>query len=262
VAAGPVACERAGVQRPTADPAAASAADAPEPAAFVLYDDDHDDHDDHDHDAATAGAGVGGVGIMTQDESPSRGRRGARGRRLRVGRRVVLALVLAVSALGASTGVSSSSPSGYARSVCRSFAAWQRRLVKLATPSGQTPATPEAIKGRLVVYFSGAVKAGDTLIRDLQHAGVPSVAHGRVIAGDVVRATRHARAALSGAAHDAKRLPTNTPQAFTAAADRLGVLLTDAGSASSAMIDQITARYHATSLEQAFTASPACKPGT
>jgi hypothetical protein len=174
---------------------------------------------------------------------------------------VGFALLVVVTALGASTGASSSSPTKYADSVCRSFAAWQRRLVKLATPSGQTQATPEAIKGRLVVYFSGAVKAGDTLVRDLQHAGVPSVAHGRVIAGDVVRAARHARAALSDAAHDARRLPINTPEAFAAAGDRFGVLLTDAGSASSAMIDQIIARYQATSLEEAFTTSSSCKLG-
>jgi hypothetical protein len=154
---------------------------------------------------------------------------------------------------GSSSGVS---PSAYVKSVCSAIGPFEKDV-----QSRQSQLNPSTIKNptqgkQALVTFLNAV-AGDTdqTVSKLKAAGTPNVNNGKAISQGIVGAFTQLKGALAQAAASAKSLPTNSPTAFRAAAEKLGTNVRTSMSSIGSSLSGLKSQQ----LEKAAASDATCK---
>ena len=143
-------------------------------------------------------------------------------------RPIAVATLAVVSCGGsdeASAGVPSALPSAggvvataYVEDVCGGFVDWMAEIRSLTQELGEAgtgASTVEELKDAAVSYFVGLVAATDSLISDVEAAGVPTVPQGAEAAQHVLDSLADIRQAMQDSQEQVETLATDGgPQAF------------------------------------------------
>lgn len=173
---------------------------------------------------------------------------------------LIAATAMLVSACGDDDGGGGGdkvSASDYASDVCTAFGEWrdaiQARQADLQT--GLEPGiTPEEGKEALEGFLSDTVEASDKLVEDVDAAGVPDADKGEEVADALMGAAEGARDKLEEAEAKVADLPTDSREAFGAAADTFGNdVQTALGSVGEGLQD-----IQSSDIEKAFDEESAC----
>lgn len=168
------------------------------------------------------------------------------------------ALVLVLGAC-AGTGVPSQT---WARQVCTSIASWYSALsAATATLDQETKNGKDlpVLRTDLVGYLGRAVSATDTLVAQLDRAGIPDVSDGKALVGRLRTQLVTARQVYADAQTRAKILPVTDPAQF-----EQGVRDLQAGVRTSLQQVQqsfgmFTGSGGGAELRHAFSSEPACR---
>jgi hypothetical protein len=113
----------------------------------------------------------------------------------------------------------------YAADICTAFTDWTEAIQERQTEleQGLEPgASPQEGKDALQGFLDDAVTASDQLVEDVDAAGTPDTENGEEAATALQDAAQGARDQLAQAQEDVADLPTDSPEAFSAAADEFG----------------------------------------
>jgi hypothetical protein len=113
----------------------------------------------------------------------------------------------------------------YAADICTAFTDWTQAIQDRQTEleQGLEPgASPQEGKDALQGFLDDAVTASDTLVEDVEGAGTPDTENGQEAADALQEAAQGARDQLAEAQADVADLPTDSPEAFSEAADQFG----------------------------------------
>lgn len=141
---------------------------------------------------------------------------------------------------------------------CTALNTWQTELTQGAPDVGAATDV-EATKQSLVSFLEGAVAATQTLVADIEAAGVPDVENGEAIATEMRSAIASVGDDFSAARDDVDGLSTADPAAFAAGLSEIGTTLTEAGTAAGTAFDQLAAKYPAAGLDAAATEAASCQ---
>jgi hypothetical protein len=140
---------------------------------------------------------------------------------------LIAALALFISACGDDDdgGGGSADVGDYAADICTAFTDWTKAIQDRQTEleQGLDPgASPQEGKDALQGFLDDAVAASDTLVDDVEAAGTPDTENGDEAADALLEAAEGARDQLAAAGDDVANLPTDSPEAFSQAADKFG----------------------------------------
>jgi hypothetical protein len=113
----------------------------------------------------------------------------------------------------------------YASDICTAFFGWRDAIQEGQTDlasSLESDAAPQEGKDALQGFLDNAVAASDQLIEDVEAAGTPDTENGEEAADVLQTAAEQARDRLADAQADVGDLPTDSPEAFSAAAAQFG----------------------------------------
>jgi hypothetical protein len=139
---------------------------------------------------------------------------------------LIAAAALFVSACGDDDGGGDKVEVGdFASGICTAFTDWtdaiQARQSELQ--EGLDPgASPQEGKDALQGFLDDAVEASDQLVDDVEGAGTPDTDNGQDAADALQGAAESARDKLEDARASVEELPTESPEAFSKAADDFG----------------------------------------
>lgn len=140
---------------------------------------------------------------------------------------LIAALALFISACGDDDdgGGGSVDVGDYAADICTAFTDWTQAIQDRQTEleQGLQPgASPQEGKDALQGFLDDAVAASDQLVEDVEAAGSPDTENGGEAADALQTAAAGARDQLAQAQEDVADLPTDSPEAFSQAADEFG----------------------------------------
>jgi hypothetical protein len=139
---------------------------------------------------------------------------------------LIAVLALSISACGDDNGGGGSVDVGdYAADICTAFTDWTQAIQDRQTElqEGLQPgATPQEGKDALQGFLDDAVAASGTLVDDVEGAGTPDTENGQDAADALQGAAEGARDQLAEAQQNVADLPTDSPEAFSDAADEFG----------------------------------------
>ena len=140
---------------------------------------------------------------------------------------LIAVLALFISACGDDDdgGGGSADVGDYAADICTAFTDWTKAIQDRQTElqQGLQPgASPEEGKDALAGFLGDAVSASDQLVDDVEAAGTPDTENGDDAANALQDAATGARDKLAEAQDKVADLPTDSPQAFSDAADDFG----------------------------------------
>lgn len=146
----------------------------------------------------------------------------------------------------------------WAKDVCMTVRPWAGKIQTAVTNTQTTlgkSSGPKVVKPQLTQLFSGAVKATDTAIADMDKAGVPDVDNGAQIAKDFRAALVSARNAFAAAQTSVQGLDTSDKKKFDAAVSQVGTKLKQDYAKAGKTIEKVTSAE----LTKAFEKEPACQ---
>jgi hypothetical protein len=117
------------------------------------------------------------------------------------------------------------SAKAYATSVCRALAPFERQIAAGSAaldPVGSSNTTAAQRKRMLERFLGQTANASDAAVAGLKAAGHPEIRNGQKIANAFVTAFTRLANAMDSAATASRKLPTNSPTAFKAAATSIG----------------------------------------
>jgi hypothetical protein len=174
-----------------------------------------------------------------------------------------LALTAVMAGCGGSSGSSASSSSGvsptaYVKAVCTSVGPFEKDVVTRSSALNVTSINNAAQGKTALQGFLNAV-ATDTkkALAQLKAGGTPDVKNGKAIAGAIVGAFSQLDSTMTQAVKQADALPTNSPQAFKASAQKLGNTVRSSMTNIGTNLQSSTLK--SPDLEQAAAKEPACK---
>jgi hypothetical protein len=171
---------------------------------------------------------------------------------------LIAATALFLSACGGGGSSDKASAGNYASDICNAFTDWttaiQDRQTDL-TAAVKPGASPQEGKDALAGFLDAAVKASDTLVQDVEDAGTPDADNGADAAAALKKAAEDARSKLQDSRDKVDQLPTDSPQAFSAAAKTFG---TDVQSALQS-VGQGVQDVKSPQLDDAFQKESACQ---
>ena len=140
---------------------------------------------------------------------------------------LIAALALSISACGDDDdgGDGTASVNDYASDICTAFTDWTQAIQDRQTEleEGLEPgASPQEGKDALQGFLDDSVAASDELVDDVEAAGTPDTENGEEAANALQEAAEGARDQLADAQADVGDLPTDSPEAFSEAADQFG----------------------------------------
>ena len=139
---------------------------------------------------------------------------------------LIAVLALFISACGDDDdGGDSVDVGAYAADICTAFTDWTKAIQDRQTEleEGLQPgASPQEGKDALQGFLDDAVTASDQLVEDVDAAGTPDTENGDEAATALQDAAQGARDQLATAQEDVGDLPTDSPEAFSEAADEFG----------------------------------------
>ena len=138
----------------------------------------------------------------------------------------------------------------YAGEVCSALSAWVTDIQDRAATitEGIDPGDAEAGKERLEEFIGDTVDGTDTLIENVEAAGVPDTEGGEDAAEQIQSGLEQVKTILEGAQDQIADLPTNDPQAFGTGAQEIATSLQEAtgeaaGAIDSANSEELTAAF-------------------
>jgi hypothetical protein len=141
---------------------------------------------------------------------------------------------------------------------CTALGTWQGELTE-GVPDTASVTDVETAKESLVSYLENAAAATQTLVDDIQAAGVPEVENGEAIATEMRNEIAAVGESFSAAKADVEGLSTDDPAAFATSLSELGTTLTEAGTAAGTAFDELAEKYPAAELDAAATEVEACQ---
>lgn len=173
---------------------------------------------------------------------------------------LIAAAALLVSACGSDDGGGGGdkvSAGDFASDICTAFKTWsqsiQDRQASLQKDLGPG-ASPQDGKDALEGFLSDAVDSSDTLIDDVNAAGIPDATNGEDAANTLRDAAEQAKEKLSAAHDKVDDLPTDSPQAFSSAAGKFGQDVKSALEEVGSGVNEIKSPE----LDKAFNEESAC----
>jgi len=183
----------------------------------------------------------------------------------RIARVVVTMAVVAVLAVDAaqagpaSPAAAQTAPRVWAGKVCSAFGTWQKQITRRSASFAKLNGTSlPAIRKQLAGFFAGIVTDTDALVTAVDRAGTPAVPHGADIRRTFHSALVKTRTLFAADVQRAKRLPVDSPTAFTTGVSALGKALTTQGAAIAKAFSGIEKQFGSTQLTGAMRPIAAC----
>jgi hypothetical protein len=181
---------------------------------------------------------------------------------------LLTAATLAFLAAGCGGGGDSSSASGtkpetWSASVCGALQTWGDDL---KAGSGQlssdirSSSDLKSVKQKLVTFLQNAEQSTDKMVDDVKAAGAPAVKDGPAIQQDLESGLTGARTSFQRAVVQAKKLPTNNPQALTTGLSTLAQTIQSELTATGSHFSNLDQKYDLGNLNEAMADEPSCKP--
>ena len=176
---------------------------------------------------------------------------------------------LAFAAVGCGGGSSGSSaasgskPETWATDVCGALKIWESDLEsgsEQLSSDIRSSSDLKSVKRKLVAFLQNAQKSTDTMVTDVKAAGAPAVKDGPAIQRDLVAGLTQADNSFQRAVAQAKKLPTNDPQALTKGLSTLAAKIQGELNATGQQFSDLETKYDLGDLNQALADEPACKP--
>ena len=176
--------------------------------------------------------------------------------------KLLAALVASVFALGACSsdggGGDSVSPEAYAQGLCGGLQTYLTSVQTLTTDftTGLDPAASlDDQKASVVDYLGQVIGATDTLIADVDAAGVPDVDAADALVAAVNGSFQDAKTVLEDARTQVEALTTDDPQAFATELNEIGVAI----QSSLGGIGDSLSELETPELSEAVQGEPACQ---
>lgn len=135
-----------------------------------------------------------------------------------------------VGGLVACGGSDTVSARDYATDVCGAVKQYTDSIQdRVSEIQSNAPENPEEGKEVLTTFMDDMISDTDTLISDVEEAGVPDVDDGEQIADEVQSALEQVKSILEDARSQIDDLPTDDPQAFAEGTQELGTSLQESG---------------------------------
>jgi hypothetical protein len=141
---------------------------------------------------------------------------------------------------------------------CTALGTWQTELTEGA-PDFADVSDAESAKDTLVSYLDSVVAATDTLVSDIQAAGVPDVENGEAIASEMRTAIASVGDDFAAAKADVEALSVDDPAAFASGLTDVGTTLTNAGTTAGTTFDQLAEQYPSADLDAAAAEAASCQ---
>lgn len=157
---------------------------------------------------------------------------------------------------GGGGGTTTVSVDAYAADVCSALAAWVADIQERASTitEGINPGDAAAGKERLDEFIGTTVTSTQTLIDDVEDAGVPDTENGEEAADQIVSGLEEVKRILEDAQDQIAELPTNDPQAFGQGAQEIATSLQEATGEAAGAIDSANSEE----LTEAFGENEDC----
>jgi hypothetical protein len=177
----------------------------------------------------------------------------------RISSLAALALTLAtVAACGGSSDPQTVSVSTWVKSFCGAVRPFEQSVVNRSNAfSARTFASTTAKRQAFAQYLAAIASDTSRASSQVQGAGTPSIKNGKPISQAIVNAFTQANETMTNAANQAKSLPTSSPQAFTAGAQRLVAAVRSSMSNIGTKLQSSTLKSPA--LEQAAARESSCQ---
>ncbi len=118
---------------------------------------------------------------------------------------------------------------------------------------------PAAAKAQLATFADEVIAQTDTMLSGVEAAGEPDVDDGQQLAADLNTGLAAVKPVFEELKTGVAALPTDSPEAFTAAADQLTTTLNQGMETFGTSFDAVSSKYQSDELEQAFADNEACK---
>jgi hypothetical protein len=180
---------------------------------------------------------------------------------------LVSAAVLGFAAAGCGGGGGGDSSSGtkpetWATDVCGALLTWQKDLTSGSQQLGtdiRNSRDVKSVKTKLVAFLQDAGQSTEKMVDDVKSAGAPDVKDGAAIQNDLETGLSQASASFQHAVTQAKKLPTNNPQALAAGLGTLAQTIQSELTATGNRFSSLDTKYDTTELKQAMADEPSCK---
>jgi hypothetical protein len=150
----------------------------------------------------------------------------------------------------------------YAGSVCGALRTWQQHLQSASAILIQrtnAAKTLAEVKTQFVSFFDGAAGETDTMLDEVQAAGVPDVNDGEGVAASMLRELRRFRQIVLTAKTKAEHLPLGNEQLFTKQTQTMGTAFQFEITKLPTLFDELGKQHNAPELASAAKADPACR---
>jgi len=165
---------------------------------------------------------------------------------------------IAIGAAGCGSSSGKVSPSAYVTSVCRAVAPLEQDIRSRESQLASTLSSiKSAAQGKRILqsFLEAFSRDTDAALSKLRAAGTPDVANGARIEHAIVDVFQRLDTAVKSAAGQAASLPTSSPQAFQAAASKLGTTVESSVSGIGSSLSELRSPQ----LQKAASSSSACK---
>ena len=178
------------------------------------------------------------------------------------------AVVLAFAAAGCGGGGNSSSASGtkpetWSSDVCGALQTWENDLKsgsRQLSSDLRSSSDLKSVKQKLITFLQDAEQSTEKMVGDVKAAGAPAVKDGAAIQRDLESGLTSAQASFQRAVTQAKKLPTNNPQALTTGLSTLAQSIQTELTATGNHFSSLEQKYDLGDLNKALADEPACKP--
>jgi len=174
-------------------------------------------------------------------------------------------LAFAAAGCGGGGGGGSSSgtkPETWASDVCGALLTWQRDLTSGSEQLGtdiRSSKDVKSVKTKLVTFLQDAEQSTEKMVDEVKSAGAPDVKDGAAIQNDLETGLSQASGSFQRAVTQAKKLPTNNPQALAAGLGTLAQTIQSELTATGTHFSSLDTKYDTTELKQAMAKEPSCK---
>lgn len=164
---------------------------------------------------------------------------------------------------GGDSSASGTKPEEWASSVCGALQTWEDDLKagsQQLSADLRSSSDLKSVKQKLVTFLENAEQSTKEMVSDVKAAGAPDVKDGEAIHRDLESGLTEAQTSFERAVTQAKKLPTNDPQALTTGLTTLAGRIQTELTATGKHFSDLEGKYDVGDLNEAMTDEPACKP--
>jgi hypothetical protein len=176
------------------------------------------------------------------------------------------ALAFAAAGCGGGGGNNSSSsgtdPGEWSSTVCGALQTWENDLKsgsQQLSADLRSSSDLKSVKQKLVTFLENATESTHTMVSTVKAAGAPDVKDGPAIQQDFESGLTQAQDSFDRAVTQAKKLPTNNPQALTTGLSTLAQTIQSELTATGQHFQSLEGKYDVGELNEAMKDEPACK---